>query len=222
MDWAVIKNGNVGIVADTVFNAGAQTLAMNNCIVKNMSGAALLGRGARVQASNCLFANCGLYLAQLIYGGDYDFLHCTFANYWQNGNRQTSSVLLNNYYVDLRPLDAYFGNCIIYGNIDSEVKYDSANTTTPNAFNYLFDHCLLRLDPDIPTNQPAHYQNILVNVDPLFTDIDNNDYTLDSTSIAIDAGNATLLVSYPWLTQDLKNNVRPQGPGPDMGAYERR
>jgi hypothetical protein len=126
MDWAVIKNGNVGLVVDTVFNTTATTLTLNNCIVKNMASAALLARGTSLKARNCVFANCGQYVAQLVFGGNYEFLHCTFANYWQNGSRQTVSLFLNNYYVDVRPLTSYFRNCIIYGNLDNEIDYDSA------------------------------------------------------------------------------------------------
>jgi predicted outer membrane repeat protein len=49
----------------------------------------------------------------------------------------------------------------------------------------------------------------------MFVDAANNDYHLDSTSPAIDAGdpNATL-------SDDLDGNERPQGANYDMGAYE--
>jgi len=221
MDWAIIKNANVGLVVDTVFNTTSTTLTMNNCIVKNMASAALLARGTTIKARNCLFANCGQYVAQLVFGGTYEFLHCTFANYWQNGNRQTASLFLNNYYVDLRPLVTAFRNCIIYGDQDSEIEYDSANVAGNN-FDFQFDHCLLKLDEAVSVSNTYNYRNILRNQDPFFTDVDNNDYALDSTSVAIDAGDPNVLNLSPVLSFDLKNNARPQGLNPDMGAYERR
>ncbi len=51
--------------------------------------------------------------------------------------------------------------------------------------------------------------------DPLFVDSANNNYQLNSTSPAIDAGTA---VGAP--TVDLAGNLRPQGDGVDIGAYE--
>ena len=59
-------------------------------IIKNFASTALYCQGSNVQANNCVFANCGEYCAALYYGGDYRFLHCTFANIWNgSGNRQT-------------------------------------------------------------------------------------------------------------------------------------
>ena len=220
INWAVIKNGNVGLVVDTSFDGTSPTLSMNGCILRNMSGAALLGRGSVIRATNCLFSNCGQYLVQLVYGGDYRFMQCTFANFWSSTNRQTASIFLNNYYTAVRPNNFYFGNCIVYGNQESEIEYDSANVS--GSFHYLFDHCLLKLAAGIPVTDPLHYVSILKNADPFFTDPEQNDYTLDSTSIAIDAGDPAVIGLSPLLQSDLNNNLRPQGGGPDLGAYERR
>jgi hypothetical protein len=220
INWAVIKNGNVGLVVDTSFDGTSPTLTMNGCIVQNMAGAALLGRGSVIRATNCLFTNCGQYLVQLVYGGDYRFMQCTFANDWSNSNRQTSSIYLNNYYTAVRPNNFYFGNCIVDGNLESEIEFDSANVA--GSFNYLFDHCLLKLASGIPVTDPSHYAGIIRNYDPAFSDPDHNDYTLDSTSIAIDAGNPAVVGLSPLLQSDLNNNLRPQGSAPDLGAYERR
>ena len=73
-----------------------------------------------------------LYAVVLSIGGAYDFRHCTIGNYWSEGIRQTPSLVLNNYYKDIygvwqiRELySAYFGNCIIYGNIANELLLDS-------------------------------------------------------------------------------------------------
>jgi hypothetical protein len=117
-------------------------------------------------------------------------------------------------------LNAYFGNSIIYGDLENEIEYDSASVT--GAFNYLFDHCLLRIDKSVSTTNPLHYISVTKNTDPKFSDIDNGDYTLDTTSIAIDLGDISITSISPILGNDLKNEIRPKGPGPDLGAFEKK
>ena len=66
-----------------------------------MSNIGLLAQGSNVDAHNLVIRDCRQYLVALNIGGNYNFTHCTFANYWsyyQNSNRNTPSILLNNYY----------------------------------------------------------------------------------------------------------------------------
>jgi len=218
------------LLVDTVNQPGATTLQLDNTIIKNMAGVALAGEGSSIKANNCVFANCGQYLAELVIGGNYRFLHCTFADFWSNGNRQTPSLLINNYYTYngstiLRRIDsAYFGNCILYGTLDNELGLDSTYTGSTGDFNYFFDHCLLKVDYTIPTNSGMHFNTVITGYDPLFKDIANNIYEIDSTSIAVDAGIISITNLAPVLQNDLNNNPRPHIAGglPDLGAYEKR
>ena len=223
----VIKNGNIGLHVDTVFGAGETTLRLENTFVRNMSGNALLLRGAVIDAYNCAFANCGLQVANLLYGGTYRWYHCTFANFWSEESRQDPVVLMNNYFgTNVRRIDANFYNCIVYGNNDQELGIDSFPNAAPGLFNYKFDHALLKIEGTFPTSNPLFYNAIIratgSSNSPRFQDVDNNIYKLDSTSIAIDAGDAAFLSIDPILNTDLEGLVRPQGLGPDLGAYERR
>lgn len=227
--YAIIKNGNIGLHVDTVFSqVNETTLRMENCIVKNMAGNGVLFQGAVVKAFNCVFANCGYQTAALLYGGNYDFYQCTFANFWVEGNRQDPALLLNNYYgTDVRQLNAFFYNSIIYGNLDTEVGLDSFPNAAPGRFNFKFDHALLKVENSFPLSNPAHFSAILAgNSDPEFKDIENNIYEIDSTSVAVDAGDAGILTVDPILNFDLNGNPRPVSvlppPRPDLGAYERR
>ncbi len=223
INYAIIKNGNIGLQVDTSFSPGATTVRLDNTIIKNMSGVALLAQGATVRSNNCVFANSGQYLTALLYGGNYHFLHCTFANYWSQGNRTTPSIVINNYFgSSVRPIDtAYFGNCIVYGNIDGEIGVDSVYSNNPGLFNYQFDHCIVKVSADFSTNS-GHFKSILQGTDPLFDDVANNNYKLGTTSIAIDAGLQSITDLSPVLSLDLKGDARPQGIGPDLGAYEKR
>ena len=61
------------------------------------------------------------------------------------------------------------------------------NTEENDDFNYLFDHCLIKLDPDIDTEN-NHYENIILNQSPDFIDNLEDDFHLSEDSPAIDAG----------------------------------
>lgn len=223
--WAIIKNGNVGLQVDTVPGPGQTTLRLENSEVKNMTGYGLLLRGSNVKAFNSVIANTGSYTGALLYGGNYDFYQCTLANFWNNGTRNDPALVLNNYTGSIvRPINAFFGNCIIYGNNDSEFGIDSFPGT--GFMNFTFDHCLMKVENSFNTNS-SRYQGVIRAVgssnSPGFANPSDNNYRLDSlNSSAIDRGNALLLLTDPVLNFDLDGTPRPQRAAPDMGAYERR
>ena len=219
IDWAIIKNGSIGVQADTLGASSSPTLLITNTIIKNMSAAAVYGQGSFIRSYNCVFANCGQYVAALTIGGRYSFEHCTFANFWNGTQRATPAIALSNYYVDInvtiqvRDMDsAYFRNCIMYGNIDEEIGLDSS--TFGGNFNYKFDHCLVKTA--LNTNNGLHYSNVSENLDPQFVDVSLNNYQLKATSPAIDQGTTTSI------TYDLNAVFRPNPSTslPDLGGYE--
>ncbi|MES2593228.1 MAG: right-handed parallel beta-helix repeat-containing protein [Bacteroidota bacterium] len=222
IDWAIIKNGSIGVQADTLGDPVNPTLLISNTIVKNMSAAAIYGQGTHIRGYNCVFANCGQYIAALTIGGKYKFEHCTFANYWTEGSRSTPLLAMSNYYVDvnstiqIRDLDsAYFGNCILYGDMEEEIGLDSS--TFGGIFNYKFDHCFIKTAMN--TTDGAHYNTVspYQNVDPQFVDVSSNNYQLKATSPAIDQAGPSSIV------YDLNNQFRPNASTtsiPDIGAYE--
>jgi hypothetical protein len=220
-NYAIIKNGFVGLQSDTFAVQHQPAAVLNNCILKTFASTALFAQGSNVQANNSVFANCGEYCAAIYFGGDYRFLHCTFANFWSEGDRQTPSVLLQNHYDNVRKLDsAYFGNCIVFGSLENEIGLDSANAPFGN-FNFMFDHSLLK--SSLSFSSASHYKNIIRNSDPSFSGVDDNIYELYSTSPAINAGDNSIIgLNSTILNFDLKGSSRPQGANPDMGAYEKQ
>jgi len=220
VDYAVIKNGIIGLQADTFGSSLVPTLAMNNTIIKNMSDVGLYAQGSTVNATNCVIANCGVYAVALMIGGSYDFRHCTIGNYWTYSTRQTPALILNNYYKDVNEVyherdlnKADFGNCIIYGSMDDEISLDKYSSG--GIYNYKFENCLMKTTIDI-AGDAMHYISCIKNGDPSFVDYTMNNYELAAGSAAINAGSLTIASSVPF---DIKNVYRLSSP--DIGAYEK-
>jgi len=214
INYAIIRNGNIGIHADTVANNNP-TVKISNTIIENMSSIGILGQGANITATNTVISKCGQYAVACNIGGTYNFTHCTFANYWDYNHRNTPSILLNNYYegsdgnIYVRDLNAAnFTNCIIDGNLSTEVSFQEKELGT---FNYTFDHSLIKLDPTISTDN-THYQNAIINQSPKFKDNLEGDFHLAEDSPAIDSGNNSTDD-----TSDIEGNPRNNA---DIGAYE--
>jgi hypothetical protein len=212
-DYAIVKEGTIGIHADTVAN-NSPTAIINNCIVENMSAIGILGQGANLQVNNSVVNNCGQYTVVCNIGGEYEFTHCTFANFWNLNTRNTHSVLLSNYYEDINGIihirdlkKANFVNCIIDGSLTTEIEFKE---DINGIFNYSFDHCLIKIDPNENTNT-SNYINVIKNENAGFVDKSKRDFHLESSSPCIDAGKFT------FLSNDIEENARKD---PDLGAYE--
>jgi len=226
---AVIKNGFIGIQAENVMafgETGPSNLRIENTQIRNMSGYGIFGSNYTIQGDNLLITNCGGYATVLVRGGNYRFRHCTFANYWTSSIRSTPTLFFNNYQVgqgnsiSAKPLTAcYFGNCIIYGNIsnNSEVEYDSDPGA---AFNFTFDHCLMKITDEFRALYPDRFINTQTNQDPQFGNPAERNFKLKANSPAIDAGNLGITNQAPTLQLDLLGNDRTSDGLPDLGAIE--
>ena len=222
INYAIIRNGTVGIKADTLGNSSEPTLKVNNTIIENMSDIGLFAQGSYVTGYNNLIRNCGRYNLVLNIGGRYQFDHCTFANYYNYGSRNTPILLINNYYEDvneniqLRPLtQAHFTNCIIDGSAAHEIELQNNSNSE---FNYIFDHCLIKLHPDSSISNLNQTNSIKVNSSSsIFINSQEQDFQLSDNSIAIDAGKASLMNNA--LSLDILGNSRDGNP--DIGAYEK-
>ena len=221
INFAIIKNGFIGLQCDVFPTpAASDHLFLSNTIIKNMSGIGMLAYDFTIKGWNNVVANCGSYCCALTAGGDYEFTHCTMANYWRLQQRSTPTVLVSNYYPnELHNLvHADFNNCIITGSEDDELKIDSAIGSFKGDMNYKFDHCLIKA-LDTPTNTSGHFILTLKNGNPDFIDAENNNYELGSGSAANNYGIGSYVL--PGTTNvDIKLVLR-DTTSPDLGAYER-
>ena len=224
INYAVIKNAHKGIQIDSIVNNDEPTLRISNSRVENMTLNCIDARSTSLYASNCVFANSGSYALALLFGGSYEFYHCTVANFYSHYVRNDPALLIKNYFVydnvvyayDLT--DANFTNCIIYGDYSPEIIFDHTynGTKIPADFNYHFDHCLLKSLYESQF-EPDKFTNSIFDEDPLFVDFSEYNYAIDSLSPAINMGNVEIGSLFPF---DLNENSRTQDDAPDIGAYE--
>lgn len=212
---AVIRNAFIGIQAETLENPMGNKLILENTEIINASGIGLFSRNYSIDATNNVIANCGQYCVALTYGGTYNFIHNTIANYWSEGVRQTPAFYFNNYIVSnnttvANNLNLTFANSIVFGNNINEFEMD---TIPQSNVQYLFDHNILKTDYNYSNN--GAFVNCKKNSNPLFKDYVNYDFELSPNSPAIDAGNELYI---PFAPND-KNEV-PRIGVPDMGAFE--
>lgn len=222
MNYCEIKNAIIGIQVDTLASLSQPTLTISNSKILNMNVAGIFAQGSTIKAWNCIIANCGRFAIALTIGGNYEFYHCTIYNTWYYTNRQTPSVLINNYYQDIygniqvRPLEkAYFGNCIIYGNKETEVIID--NFPNSPIFNFQFENCLIKISNNTNTQNQSNWNNIYKNEHPKLKDPNNENFELDSLSFCIDKGSFNVGSFFPI---DYKGNSRILDLKPDLGAFE--
>ncbi|MCC6370679.1 MAG: hypothetical protein IT236_06735 [Bacteroidia bacterium] len=141
INYAIIKNGYVGIQAeifgDTIGKPLPGKLTLNNTKIQNMSLYGLYCVGYKVSGGNNVITNCQENCLNIFLGGQYNFKHCTFSNFWgqdkiRDKGRDKPTVVINNYYESsVAPDSAYFGNCIIDGNRDQEISLDLKQSTVP-------------------------------------------------------------------------------------------
>ena len=221
LQFAVIQNAYQGLVAQAPSLNANPKLTLNECIIDNIYDVGVYGIGTSIAARNCLISNCGKNL-QLVYGGNYQFVHCTVPTIANNYIAHKDPVLFVSNYVLIGGslytdnLSATFTNCIFWaenGTSDNEVVTSKQGSGT---FAVNFNNCLWKVK-DNPANATA--VNIINNQNPAFDSINTTkrifSFRLKDSSPAVNKGVNAGVVA------DLDGNARPVGL-PDLGAYEKQ
>jgi hypothetical protein len=222
LQYAVIQNAYQGTVVQELSVNANPKLILNECIVDNIYDAGIYGIETSINARNCLISNCGKNV-QLVYGGDYQFVHCTMPTIANDYIAHTDPVLYISNAVQVsgvtysHNLNADFTNCIIWsqnGTVDDDVV---TSKQPASSFNVNFTNCLWKVKNN-PSNL-ASATNIISNQDPVFDSINTGkrifNFRLKDSSPAIKAGaNAGVIA-------DLDGNPRPVNQ-PDLGAYQKQ
>ena len=210
LDFAVIRNADVGIGIRSPDNDTVPDIILANTIIENMAGYGVVALNTDVEAYNTVISNCALGLVQGLGVAYYRFRHCSLINAYNNFSRENDhpSLLFVQGFPEQNDLTQTFSleivNSIIWGDLDNELQIDKI--LPGDRFRLL--STLIK-----STDTTASLANInLYNQEPQFVNPRLYNYQLDSLSPAIDAGVAV------GIDQDIEGN--PRDANPDVGAYE--
>jgi len=140
INYAIIKNGYIGVQTEILGNVigGPGKLKLTNTQIYNMSMWGLYGFGYKIYAGNTVISHCKEHALNIALGGEYQFRHCTFANFWSADARTKTCVNMSNYTSSgqILPITTYFGNCIIDGKLDEEINMDLKGIDTIKTVSY--------------------------------------------------------------------------------------
>jgi hypothetical protein len=229
INYAVIKNGNIGIQAEDIpqFGEGLpRKLTLSNTRIRNMTLFGLYGVNYNIDGWNNVISNCGSGAMVLLNGGNYNFRHTTIGNYWSSSVRSDVSVYLSNarqapdntiYVADL---NFSFKNGIVYGNLQGDNELDVEGLPEA-AMIWKFENSLLKVDNEnINNNDPEHFVNCVFNQDPDFVNAQEQNYRLGASSAALNIGSASFVNQTPSIPEDLLGFDRLADGLPDAGAFE--
>lgn len=209
LSHTVVRNTVQGVIAEDT------DLELINTRLRNSQFRALTAVGTNVTAVGCEFAEAP-YGTLLLMGGDSQFDHCTFPNYYLFSAIYEPAVTLVHINPDNAMADydgdftrARFTNSIIYG-----LGSDIAPGDLTGSEIYL-QNCLLKSNGSDDDN----FIECIWDADPLYYTVREDyifDYRLKDESPAIKAGNASLS-KHPAATTDAYG--LPRGAVPDLGAY---
>jgi hypothetical protein len=221
---ATIKNATVGILSEGNDNGGPDKLLIQNSQIYNSSAFGILGRATSIRAENLVVNNSGQASFAGTFGGKYNLVHCTIANYWTNSFRDFPALFFNDFIqledssIQTNPLEANISNSIVYGNDNPEFLFSQQS----DEFDVKFSHCLLRFDnpnlegtPNYEFDDPDTYESIVFNEDPDFEDPFGNLMRIGEDSGANGIASSVFSALVPF---DLLNIQRSSQP--DSGAYE--
>jgi len=236
-----IRNSNVGLYF-YLADANLQKASIKNTTVTNVSTYPLYALNCSIKAENCEFSNSSgecLFLA----GGNYDFKHCTVANYYpayieQGWKQSANKTLLLANAIDieeedgsatriLMPLKANFANTIFASSKNESGITVYRQNEVPEAdcpLSYHLLNCLLmdeEFEDDNLVNCIYNVKPDSIFIDCVASDADGKDFAFDfnlkENSPAIGKADITEANSVPL---DINGKNRLADGEPDIGAYE--
>ena len=226
---AIIKNGLAGLLVGDALGSDKDTkLTLENTEIYNHGAYGIWARDSEIIAYNLVIGSAGFASLATTIGGEYNFIHCTFANYWSRGIRQLPAVLVNNYQDNTDEngqetrfvkdlVSANFTNCIFDGNSNIEFVLSKAEGSD---FNYAIVNSMLTFNDtngafvnnaELDFTNP-NFQNNIINGVLHFRNPQENDFMIGQDSDAIDKASSTLY-NLDLLGIDRSIN-------PDIGAYQ--
>jgi len=208
IEYATIRNAEVGVFLVQTDSDTVPDLKISHTVIENMSVNGILAANADIDGFNLLINHCVVNALGNFGSGYYRYTHCTFANDAGIFSREGPVLFFADTLMDLPTSSQAFRlalhNNIVWGNRSQEllIALEQADSRVAIQAN------LIRAETPLPSATESN----IYNEDPQFNDPVIYDYSLDSTSAAIDQGIPTFVAS------DLAGNERDAQP--DLGAYE--
>ncbi|WP_394971612.1 hypothetical protein [uncultured Croceitalea sp.] len=228
INYLTIKNATIGLLSEGNGDFSIPNLTISNTQIYNSLNSNLRARTSKISAENVVLGSSGSASLFLGLGGDYNFNHCTIANYWRNSFRNAPSLLIANFQEngenDILTSDlinANFTNTIIDGDRSIELNL----LKNENAmFQYALTNCIVKFqdtrgefsdNPLYNFNNSQFFNSVFLNAETSFENVLENNFSLTSNSIAIDNGNmeASQITPLDILGVNRTNL-------PDIGVYE--
>ena len=226
INYAIIKNNFIGIQASFLTDPNPPNkLKITNTIIKNCSKWGLYTQYFNIWSGNNVIANCKEYCAALTLGGNYTFLHTTFANYYnqEGGRGGQPCVHIDNFDgTDSWPFSdsLFFANSIIDGSQGSEFEMDiRPNTINPTPICKI-SNCLIK--GSIPTTTLITNTNNVFNGNSDFSNPASYDFKIGLSSSAKMIGDYNIIQPYPTiLNADITGTgARTSSANISAGAYQ--
>lgn len=229
INYLTLKNATVGLLIQRTDENTTPKLEINNSQIYNSSNFGILARTANITGSNLVINKAGQASLACTLGGNYQFKHCTFANYFNRTNQVP--VLLNDYMetqdaIYISDMNAVFDNCIIYGSSNYGISLQNEGGTD-TTFSTKFNYCLIKFhdfsgqwetNPLYQFGGENYTGSIITGssaTNPNFIDPIRNNLAIKEPSVAIAKANSTVASQVPT---DIKGKDRTQAP--DIGAYQ--
>lgn len=217
INYLELKNASVGIhlFGNNELNApNDYTLTITNSKILNNGYYGILSyRGSSVNVENSIISKNESFGFLSLVGGKFNFNHCNILGYKSSNQSQAFGVI--NYFTEneltyVSSVEGIVTNSIIYGYNENEIGFDTLTNINGISINLDFQRNLIKKDT---ANLPSWYTNNSIwNKDPLFTDINEFDFTLLPNSPAVGIGDNT----FPYFNNlNLKGvSVSPPNIGP--------
>jgi hypothetical protein len=228
INYLTIKNATIGLLSEGNADFSTPNLTISNTQIYNSLNSNLRTRTSKIDAENVVLGGSGSASLFLGLGGDYNFNHCTIANYWRNSFRNAPSLLITNFQEDVEGdivtsdlINTNFTNTIIDGDRSVELNLLKSENAI---FQYNLTNCIIKFqdnsgefidNPLYDFDNMEFFDAIFLNAETSFQNISENNFSLISNSEAIDNGNIEAAQFTPL---DILGTNRTNLP--DIGAYE--
>ena len=176
-----------------------------------------------MHAENIILAKNGFHSFFVLGGGDFNINHSHILGYAKSGQNPTFGI--RNHYTDpegntwVSNVDeGTITNCVIYGDLDQELAFDTINPNGTTTLNFDFQFNMLLSDPVL--TEPI-FSNNYWNEEPLFMSIADGDFFYYSNSPLNNAGSNSFVNTITEAVGIGINGVPRSTPNPNIGAYER-